>query len=234
MAVSVTLSANAGISLCINDKKIWIDALHNNAVAGFSTVSPELLAQMSRHEAFRAPDVICCTHCHLDHYSKELVGRARQQWPQAELILPQREFSDQILVEGESMSVQAGGVELRFFALPHEDVKYEEVPHYGAVITVDGVSVLVTGDCEMASPKLAQQIQGLSLDLALIDFPWITLPKGREFIREHINSNHLLIYHLPFAEDDRWGYRAAAERCVKLLETEDIRLLYAPLQTELF
>jgi len=234
MAVSVTLSANAGISLCINEKKIWIDALHNDAVPGFSVVSPELRGKMDTHAAFQNPDIICCTHCHRDHYSKELVAQAHAQWPNAKLILPQQEFSDQILVAGETMDVQVCGVKFRFFTLPHEDVRYEEVPHYGAVISVDGYSVLVTGDCEMASPVLAQRAEKTSLDLALIDFPWITLPKGRKFIQEHIDAKHLLVYHLPFAQDDQWGYRAAAERCIKLLEADDARLLYDPLQTETF
>ena len=48
----VTLTANAGISLVLGQKVIWIAALHSHRVPGFSTLSPELWAQLQRHPAF--------------------------------------------------------------------------------------------------------------------------------------------------------------------------------------
>lgn len=234
MSISVTLSANAGVSLWLGDRKIWVDALHDTKTLDFSPLTPPLLKRMEEHEMFQSPDIIFVTHCHLDHYSRKLVGQAAERWPEARLVLPQREFPDQLLVTGESMEETICGVDFRFFELPHEDVKYEEVPHYGAVISRGGFSVLVTGDCAMASPVLAERIRDIPIDLALVDFPWITLRKGREFIQKYIAAKHLLVYHLPFREEDRWGYRAAAERSVGLLDMPDVRLLYDPLQTERF
>ncbi len=232
--ISVTLSANAGVSLSIGGKKIWIDALHDTQVPGFSTVDPALQEQMERHEMFRRPDVIFCSHCHLDHYSRALVQKAVERWPEAKLVLPQPEFPGQVLMTGPLMEETIGGVDFRFFALPHEEGVGEKVPHYGALICAGGACVLVTGDCEMASPVLAQRIQGIRIDLALIDFPWVTLRRGREFIQRSIAPRHLLVCHLPFSQDDCYGYREAAERSARLLELPDVRLLTQPLQTERF
>ena len=55
MQLKVTLSANAGICVELAGKKIWVDALHSGRVRGFSTLSPQLQAQMF---ALDAPDVI--------------------------------------------------------------------------------------------------------------------------------------------------------------------------------
>ena len=45
-AYSVSLSANAGVSLQMGPHRIWVDALPTRKAEGFSTVSPELWARM--------------------------------------------------------------------------------------------------------------------------------------------------------------------------------------------
>lgn len=61
----------------------------------------------------------------------------------------------------------------------------------------------------------------------------MTLRKGREFLEREIRPRHLLVFHLPFAGDDRAGYRAAAARMIGRLEgIPDVRLLQDPLQRE--
>lgn len=215
-------------------KKIWIDMLHDAACSTeFSSVNREMLNQIWSHDLFSPPDVVFVTHCHPDHYKKEMVEMVKQRFPKAVLMLPREDFPDQILICGDTMERTVCGVNFRFFSLPHEKVPYETVPHYGAMISCDGFSVLVTGDCEMASPVLADQLNA-QVDLALVDFPWVTLKKGRDFIQRYISPEHLLVYHLPFHADDRWGYREAARRSAALLEIPDVRVLTEFLQTEQF
>ena len=38
----VTLSANAGIALSFGGLRVWVDALHDQKIPGFSTVTPDL------------------------------------------------------------------------------------------------------------------------------------------------------------------------------------------------
>ena len=70
------------------------------------------------------------------------------------------------------------------------------------------------------------------IDLAILDFPWLTLPWGRRFVQEHIRPKTLLVCHLPFSGDDLYGYRTAALKSAPLLENVDVRLLQEPLQQE--
>lgn len=230
---TVILSANAGISLTFGAARIWIDAVHQTKTPPFSTVAPALWWKLQTHELFASPDFLFFTHCHGDHYSRALAENAKTRWPQAKLILPEPEFEGQLLLDRPEVSFQARGLTFRFFRLPHEGAQYASVPHYGLLLSDGDFQILVAGDCEVASPVLAERLHGSRVDLAILDFPWLTLRKGRAFIDRVIRPEHLLVYHLPFAEDDDWGYRTATRKAARLLpEVPDVRLLENALQVE--
>lgn len=231
-AYSVSLSANAGVSLQMGPHRIWVDALHTRQAEGFSTVSPELWARMQAEEAFTAPDVICFTHCHRDHYDRTLTARAKELWPQAKLILPEPEFGGQLLLQGGAVTVTLGGLELRFFRLPHEGDGVPPAPHYGLLLSDGRFRVLIPGDCAVASTALAEHLRGVEIDLALLNFPWVTKKRGRVFVEEILRPRHLFLYHLPFRKDESHRYRAATRRACRFLELPDVCLLSEPLQRE--
>ena len=227
--MNITLTANAGICIELAGKTIWIDALHNSKVRGFSTMNPELQRWVFD---LPAPDILAYTHCHGDHYSRELTRQAMEKWPDAKVILPRKDFENQILLQQEKHRLELGNVSLEFVRLPHEGEEFADVRHYGLIIENGGKTVLIPGDCELASLALKAAIRDRSIDVAIFDFPWITLRKGQQFIEEVIRSKHILAYHLPFEEDDINGYRKSAERAAKQLFGVDIRLLQNPIQSE--
>ena len=96
----VTLSANAGIALDFGGLRLWADALHDEKVPGFSTVTPSLWTAMRSHPAFAAPDLLFFTHCHPDHFSRTLTRLALERWPKAKPILPETFFPEQLLLSG--------------------------------------------------------------------------------------------------------------------------------------
>ena len=230
----VTLSANAGIALELGGFRLWVDALHDEKVPGFSTVTPDLWAAMRTHPAFAAPDLLFFTHCHPDHFSQRLAQEALDLWPQARITLPENRFAGQALLSGRRERVRLPNLTLDFLRLTHEGPRYAKKPHYGCILESQGVRVLITGDCKLLSTELKEFLEGGNgVDLAILDFPWLTLPQGRQFVREHIRPKTLLVCHLPFREDDIYGYRAAAIKAVPHLEGIDIRLLTEPLQQEI-
>lgn len=227
----ITLSANAGVSLRYGRTCIWSDALHDEKVPGFSTITPPLWRRVRESPAFAHPNLIFYTHCHPDHYSRELTAQAHEQWPNAELILPEREFDDQILISGARDQLSIYGLSLRFGKLTHEGEQYAAVPNYGCIINDGGFRTLIVGDCAVGNPELADFLDGTHIDLALLDFPWVTLRRGRDFIEQYIHPEHLVVYHLPFLSDNAWGYREAAAKSAALLNSiPDIRILQDALQ----
>ena len=230
--MTVTLSANAGVAISVAGKRIWVDALHSKKVPSFSTVSPELLAKLLNAPEFEAPDAICYTHCHPDHFSREQTLQALERWPKSKLFLPQRQFPAQQLVEGECPEFPLGDVTLRFLRLPHEGAQYADTIHYGLLILSPQGNVLISGDCAVAAPELLEAVSGIQVDVAILDFPWLTLNRGRVAL-ESLNAKQILLYHLPFPEDDENGFLASAARAAERWEKGNAKLLCTPLQTEL-
>ncbi len=229
MELSVALSANAGVSVQAGEDTLWVDALHEDKQSGFSAVSPRLQGQMLTHPAFQNPKWICYTHCHGDHFSRDLTQTAKKLWPQAELFLPEPIFSNQNLL---SEPVESRG-QLTFYRFPHEGAQYANVSHYGLIADFSGCKVLFAGDCATASPALAQALKNRKIRVAVLPFPWLTLKKGRDFVREYLPDATLVICHIPFPGDDVNGYRPAAEQAVQKLPNRDIRLMMQPLQREM-
>ena len=55
MKISVTLSANAGVVIEVAGCKIWVDAVHNQHVPGFSSVNEDLFLRLLESSAFAKP-----------------------------------------------------------------------------------------------------------------------------------------------------------------------------------
>ena len=230
MNLSVTLSANAGVSLELAGKRIWVDALHEIKQPGFSAVSGDLVGKMERCPAFSEPDLILCTHCHEDHFSREMVLSAMKRFPNVKVFLPEQKIDGQILVPREGCCYELGELKLHLFPLTHEGERYKDCVHFGVRVEHDRTNILIPGDCRLCEEALAQAVSGSEIHLALMNFPWLTLSQPRAFLLNKIQPKQVLYYHLPFAEDDVNGFRPAAEKWLQKLEDPRMDLLYQPLQ----
>jgi len=232
--IRVTLSANAGVAIEVGGHRIWVDAVHESYGPGFSTLTPQLQKQMLTCEYFFAPEYICVTHVHGDHYSRKLTQAAKEMWPDAKLCLPEQDFDDQVLLTGEEYRIQEKDITLRFLRLPHEGTKYPDMIHYSLLITSGGKNVFVSGDCAIAHPKLEAALAGIPIYAAILDFPWMTKKQGRQYVLETMRPEHVLCCHLPFESEDTNGYRLSARRTAEQYrDILDLRLLMEPMQTEI-
>ncbi len=205
MDISVTLWANAGVALKIGEKGVWIDPFSVQKQPGFSVLSPFLAQKIRRHLSFSGLTACCFTHKHGDHYSAAYTKEARALYPDAAFFLPEQAW-------GPEFAANVDDLTFRFLRLPHEGAQYADVCHYGILISCQGRNILVSGDCAVAAEELARALQGQKIHLAILNFPWLTLRKGRQFVEEYLKDSQILLVHLPFAEDDTFGYRAAAEK----------------------
>lgn len=213
--VKLTLSANAGLAIEIGGKRIWVDALHTRKQPGFSCVDEELQKKMLSHPAFQKPDIICYTHCHPDHYSRSLTEAACRIWPKAVLLVPVEDMKPFLIDD----------LRISFIRLPHEGQQYADTLHYGIFIRCGKESVLLTGDCAVG----CEEMKGMAPQICVVDFPWISLPKGRKVLLEEICPDKIVACHIPFARDDVNGYREAAAKAADLME--NVYLLQEPLQS---
>lgn len=212
MKVRLTLSANAGIALEFGGKVFWTDALHEQKMPGFSCVD-EALSDRIFSGGLPRPDYLLYTHFHPDHYSEDLTARALKSYPDARLLLT-----------AEGMRFVCGQVCVSYVKTPHEGAQFAGVSHWSVVLECEGKRIFISGDCALAEPSL----KGADFDLAVLDFPWLTLGRGRDFLRENRVCKQTVLYHLPFEKDDVNGYRAVAR---KAAEQFAAYLLCEPLQS---
>lgn len=229
----ITLSANAGIALCTEGFRLWADAVHEEGTKGFSPLTPALQDAFFENAAFANPDLIFFTHCHPDHFSRRLALRAQELCPGATFVLPEEQIEGQITLQGEEMLLQKNGRLLYFRRLTHEGEEYYDVPHYGLIVEDAGEHILITGDAQIAGDDMRAFTEDIEIDTAILPFLWRASKQGTEFIADVIRPKHLILYHLPFPEDDTCGYLPLIRQFENRDDIcPDIRLLTFPFQTE--
>lgn len=230
--IAVTLTANAGVLMRFPcGAGCAVDALHDEKQRGWSTVTPEMLPRIWSAFGPEGPGLVMATHSHPDHFSPRLWAEARKMWPGAVLVSPEGE-EGALRPQGELFSFEAGGFSVEARRLPHEGREYAGVPHYGYLISREGFTVLCAGDCAVCAPALAEWLGGRRPDLAILDFPWLTLTRGRRYTEDIIRPRRLFLCHLPFEGDDLGGYLPAALAAAgKETEIGDVRCLTRPFET---
>lgn len=226
----VSLSANAGVSITVDGVRIWVDVLHHEKTMGFSTISPLLWEEIQGSEAFSPPHLMIHTHTHPDHYSPKLVAQGRALWPKAVLLAPPDERCQPDLpLERETMDIAIQGVKIHFFKTIHQGKEYQHTPHYSLYIAGSSCRILVMGDAQLEGASLRRQLLGKPVDVAILNFPWVTLAVGRQLVEEVIRPKRVLLVHLPFSQEDVCGYGQAAQSAVKHLGI-GVDLLRNPLE----
>lgn len=208
-----------------NDIKILVDVFHNEKTENFSTISDDLADRLFANPDFGNADYLIYTHDHPDHYSKELTERYAKSYPDTQIIKPW---------ENPPKVIDTPGLGINFLPLSHEGRKHKNVIHYGILITLDEKNILFTGDVEVASCELTDALKNVHLDLAVLDFPWITLRKGRSFILESLKPDHILVNHLPTHSEDKNNYIGYTNRFAKQLDHPDLQILIEPFDRALF
>lgn len=228
---TVTLTANAGCVVRLGSRLLLVDALHDRKVDGFSTVTPALWEQLAALVE-EEPNALVFTHTHYDHFSPKLTARAREIWPGARVILPEERLPGQRTLSAAREREYLPGVEILFARLPHQGKEYRDVAHYGLVIKSGDFRILFSGDCALAAPELADFVRDAGpIDVAVLPFPWVTTHPGRAFLEQEIRPRVVVVNHLPFGEDDRYGYRKAAARWAGEVRGAKVYLLQEPLET---
>lgn len=214
----VLLTANAGVLICLNNKKILVDAMHNKKTYQFSRVADEILRKIAGGEGdFTGVDAMLYTHDHPDHYSKNWTQRALDWNPGLHLVSPVRDFADLKNVHVLTRPIetlQIAGVQITARQIPHDGSDYASVLNYAYLLDMDGYRILLLGDGVMDAKAVQAVVEGREIHLALLNFPFLTLKRGRDIMDHVICAQKYLFFHLPSLEDDINGYAPAAARSI--------------------
>lgn len=229
--MTITCTVNAGLSIACGSLKLLVDPFPTERVGGFSSLTGDMLEQALDAPAFQSPDLVFITHTHRDHYNAAVMQRFLTRWPAARIIMPDNPFHQGLLLNS-SCTLPWNGARLRFFPLTHQGAEYAGTAHFGLLLTVDGMTLLLVGDGVVADESLAGILDGETVDIAVLPFPWVSLRRGVAFVDRVIRPKHILVNHLPLPASDIFHYAESASRhSAQISCTSDVQLMNAFLKS---
>lgn len=250
--LKISLTANAGILLEADGRKFLIDALHHEEGYPFSKVPLDLLNSMNEEKSnFHNADYLIFTHDDPDHYTPDVVAGYLQSNHIKRMILPALQYGDkQREAHLRSVMDYLGICEERTAQGPEERkvIRLER----DFTLTVAGMrhmpegsgvrpcscmvlktpegTVLFTSDCDYGCSEAFGFLEKISVDLAFVNPLFFHVAAGRKLLQEVIRPEHVVIYHVPFTEDDVYSMRSLVRQSVRKYggDFKDVRVLQEP------
>ena len=202
MRCSVYHTANAGVYVESGSLRFLLDALPRHAVNGFEALTAQQAEVLL--DTILPPELFLVTHCHPDHYSDTFTALATERFPGMEVIRPWLDISRSQLARA-SYRVQ-------WFPLRHaHQESAPQVQNYGYLLQTPELRIFCPGDADPRFPEVFELVDGLCPDLAILNFPWVTLPSARRALQA-MAPRRIVLTHLPPASHDPLGFHRAVER----------------------
>ncbi len=212
----VRLIANAGVLVCKGGKKILVDPLHRKCTR-FSGVKESLIQDIIEGKGiFSHIDCLAITHEHLDHYEPDLIADFIKNHPETAVILPVETDLDNVYTLNEDAhEFNIGEIHIECKKITHEGEEYADDINYGFLIEIQGENLLFLGDSAVLAPQTKEWLQSKQIDTAFLNFPYVTLVGGKNTVKNSIRPKKIVVFHLPFLEDDTENYRKVTQYIVK-------------------
>lgn len=248
MLIKIKGSVNGGICITLpSDFKIWVDFYPDMKTVLWEYVHDPEWEEIKKDPAVFPPDLVLATHTHPDHFSFPRTNELSELCPGARIVVPKGDvwssvhkspFSTDSLscekITGDIVEKDFGDVHVKFIRTVHSGREYIDVPHYSLYITYEKKHIFISGDACVTDDDLCSRLEEMRTDLAVLNFPWACVSRGREIIEYSICPSHVLLVHLPSEEKDDFHYRKSAENSAELLNVPDVRLFLRHSQEEEF
>ena len=225
----VTLVANAGLLLDYNGTTLLVDGIYGKEGHPFSNLSHQVWQDLKNGQApFDHVDFLLFTHAHPDHFSPEMTLEYLKCHPVKGVFAPRTSWVDgcgltsflneqKIPCAWLSEETDRTGfritpdITVRAFRTRHLDKQFEKVRHFCYLITFGEKKILLTGDLDYVNEDLSR-LAGLRLAGAFVNPLFFAALCHGKFFRGNLETDHLLVYHIPFREDDKMGMLTTLDR----------------------
>lgn len=225
----VTLVANAGLLLEYNGTTLLLDGIYGTEGHPFSNLSPQIWQDMKAgRPPFHKVDALLFTHGHPDHFSPEMALEYLRCRPVKGLFAP---HTSRVEASGLTAFLKERNIPcvwlseetertgfritpditVRAFQTRHLDKQFEKVRHFCYLITFGDKNVLFTGDVDYVNEDLSR-LKNVRLDAAFINPLFFSVLCHGKFFRGRLEAQHILVYHVPFKQDDTMGMLTGLER----------------------
>ena len=249
--LSAALMGNAGVLISFGGTKILLDSLYMDDSGMFSNVPSDIMDRLFVGEKeFEGVEYVLFSHFHPDHFHKQLALDYFSFRPPKRTILPedsrygqdltaclkQKSIPYTELKANSKNHVFALSPQFYVTAIPtgHMGCQFADVPHFSYLFTAYDRNVLFLADARCSSSDL-QCLEKETINSVFVTPLFFHNKAGQEIIKNILCPNQVLIYHLPFLEDDKNGYLKMAKwDCQNWKQNISIKLFCEPGQVILF
>ena len=225
----MTLVANAGVLLEYEGTALLLDGVFGPEGHPFSAPSEESReALLAGRAPFERLDYLLFTHLHPDHLSLPMTEELLRRRAVRGVFLPDtgavREsgLTDLLRergVPGALLSDRTDraryqiepGICVRAFRTRHLDKKFEHVEHFCYVLTFGEKRLAFTADVDYVNEDL-RSLGGERLRAVFVNPLFFSALRTGKFFRGELNTESIVVYHVPFDGDDATGHRARLQR----------------------
>jgi len=251
----ITLVANAGVLVTHAGRALLVDGVHREDGHPFSRVPEADLVRMRFGVSpFERLDYLLFTHEHPDHFTPrlvaELVARRRVQG----IFMPGAAGGSPDLADLATLAEERGipfhglslapggtawfepedGIAVTAIGTRHMGPQFQDVRNDCYLLTLGGLNLLFTGDADHVPEYYEAAMKGVELDAAFVNPIFFHNKTGQAIIADIFRPREVVIYHMPFADDDSLNFAymvgrdreryANADRPVRVLAGEGQRL----------
>lgn len=246
--IHVILIANAGVFLEIDGIRFLVDAFHYAPKYPFSMIPQDTFCRMTKDVSiYRNVDFVLFSHNHPDHYAPSVLAEYLRANHVRRVLLPEKpadSLEEECLLqtladrripywrlglpEGKVHTYQLmPDVYLTAVGMQHTSEMFADSHCDCLMLSVRGTNVLFTSDCSFTSERNYTVWQGIKIDAAFVNPYFFHAEKGRHLLRKW-NSRDIVVYHIPFEQDDKISIRSLAHRDFAKLapEFQNVHLLW--------
>lgn len=228
--IKVTYLVNAAVLLEYRGTKLLIDGIYDERGHCFSNLSIEQWENLKKgKEEFSNIDYLLFTHEHGDHFSPERVMEYLDyQMPKA-IFMPDKgsialkELQNKAIVLKipcalldadlcrKTVFRPEKSIRIKVFQTRHLDKIYWDIPHFCYLVELGEKKLFFTGDVDF-NHEVFEELKNTELDAVFINPLFNQSKEGRNLLSGVLQAKNKVVYHIPFAVDDKMQIRKMAER----------------------
>lgn len=234
LPIEIHFLANSGVCICSENARFLVDAIYSENAYFTQPLKEIQKAVFGMGSPYQHADYVLHTHRHIDHFHAAWVdeyalnNRVKQLFvPQSSKILdgrfedpfPLRKAAEKGVLQEVSLSLGQwetwqleNNYRVSYGRCPHLDASsYLGIMHCAVLLEVGMNRFLFAADADCSQETAELFTQAGALKAIFVTPLFFLRPEGREMLRQ-MKPENVILYHIPFAEDDITGLRVLVQR----------------------